>query len=163
MLKPQKDKPSKDELLNQILQEIHDENNETTNNTYQEKKSQNYNKRSSIKNIIIGIFTIIAIIIFVFFLPSDETKKIENHETKKNMLIITEADQLAKQKEQAEIKIERERQQKLYREEHRRKTAERKAMEDKKKNTDREKILNVENQKTEREIAKEILMKQMQD
>ena len=49
MLKPKKDTSSKDELLNQILQEIHDENNETTNNTYQKKKSQNYNKRSSIK------------------------------------------------------------------------------------------------------------------
>lgn len=163
MLKPQKDKPSKDELLNQILQEIHDENNETTNNTYQEKKSQDYNKRSSIRNIIIGILMIIVIVIFVFFLPSNETKKIENHETKKNILISTEANQLAKQKEQAELKTEIERQQTLYREEQSRKTAERKAIEDKKRNTEREKVLNVQNQKTEREIAKEILMKQMQD
>jgi hypothetical protein len=51
----------------------------------------------------------------------------------------------------------------LYKEEQSRKTTERNAIEDKKRNTEREKVLNVQNQKTEREIAKEILMKQMQD
>lgn len=163
MIKPQKDKSSKDALLNQILQEIHDENNETTNNTYQEKKSQNYNKRSSIKNIIISILMIIVIASLVFFQPNNETKKIENYETKKNMLIITETNRLTNQKEQAEIKKEIESQQKLYREVQHRKIAERKAIEDKKRNTEKEKVLNVQNQKTEREIAKEILMKQMQD
>jgi len=41
-----KTRVTKDELLNQILQEISDEN-DTVNNSYQEKKSQGKNKRLS--------------------------------------------------------------------------------------------------------------------
>lgn len=156
-------KPKNDELLHQILQEISGENNEI-NNSYQEKKSQDYNKkisssRKNIRNIIIGI--IVILIIFIFFYPNYKTNKIDYNNTKEDKSILPKANQLYKEQKHTELKTEKK--EKLDTVVQSKKTAEITTSEDQKTNVQGNKVLTRQNPETERERAKIILMQQMQN
>lgn len=156
-------KPKNDELLNQILQEISDENGET-NNSYQEEKSQDRNKkisssRKNIQSIIISM--IVIIILFVFFYPNHKTTKIDHNDTKEDMSDIPKANQLYKEQKHTELKTEKK--EKLDTVVQSQKTVEIMTSEEENTSAKEEKVLSGKNPKTEREKAKEILMQQMQN
>ena len=158
-----KPKPKKDELLNQIFQEISDENGEINNN-YQENKSQDYNKKISsrqqnIQTIIIGI--IVMLIIMIFFYLNHETNKIVPNNTKENKATLQKVNQLDKEQKLTELKQEKI--EKWDTEMQSLKTAEITISEEEDTNTQEEEILTPKDPETERERAKKILMHQMQN
>ncbi|MCW8821222.1 MAG: hypothetical protein OQK45_03265 [Sulfurovum sp.] len=155
-----KPKAKKDELLNQIFQEIADENGEVKN-SYQENKSQDHNKkilstRKNIQSIIIGM--IVILILFVFFYPNHKTNKIDPNDKKEDISNIPKADQLYEEQKYSELKTE-----KLDTVVQSKKTAEITTHEEEKTTAQETKVLIQQNPKTERERAKEILMQQMQN
>lgn len=155
-----KPKAKKDELLNQIFQEIADENGEVKN-SYQENKSQDHNKkilstRKNIQSIIIGM--IVILILFVFFYPNHKTNIIDPNDTKEDMSSIQKTDQLYKEQKYTELKKE-----KWDTVVQSNETAKITTREEEKTNARETKVLIQKNPKTERERAKEILMQQMQD
>lgn len=158
-----KPKPKHDELLNKIFQEIADENGET-DNSYQENRSQNYNKkisssRKNIQSIIIGM--IVILILFVFFYPNHKTNNIDHNNTRENMSSIPKADQLSK--EQKHTALKREKKETLDTDVQSKKTAELTTTEEEKTNVQEKKVLTQQDPETEREKAKETLMQQMQN
>jgi cytoskeletal protein RodZ len=158
-----KPKPKKDELLNQIFQEISDENGKI-NNSYQENKSQDYNKkisssRKNIQSMIIGM--IVILILFLFFYPNHKTNKIDHNDTREDISNIPKGNQLYKEQKHTELKTEKK--EKLNTEAQSKRTAEIKTREDEKTNVQGKKVLTRQNPETERERAKEILMQQMQN
>lgn len=156
-------KPKKDELLNQILQEISDENNEI-NNSYQEKKRKDHNRkisssRKNIRNIIIGI--IMILIIVIFFYPNHKTNNIDHHNTKEDKSTTPKVNQLHKEQKHTELKTEKK--EKWDTEVQSKKIAEITISEEEKTNVQEEKVLIRQDPETERERAKKILMQQMQN
>jgi len=158
-----KPNPKKDELLNQILQEISDENNEP-NNSYQEKKSQDHNKKTSssrqnIQTIIIGI--IVILIIMIFFYLNHETNKIVPNNIKEDKSTLPKATQLYKEQKHTELKTEKK--EEWDTEVQSIKTADIIISEKEETNTQEEEILTPQDPETERERAKKMLMQQMQN
>ena len=155
--------PKKDELLNQILQEISDENNEI-NNSYHEKTSQDDNKKISSRRqnkqtIIIGI--IVILIIMIFFYLNHETNKIVPNHTKEDKSTLPKINQLHKEQKHTELKQEKI--EKWDTEIQSIKTAEITISEEEKTNAQEEEILTRQDPETERERAKKMLMQQMQN
>lgn len=153
--------PKKDELLHQILQEISDENN-TINNSYQEKKTQDKNKSLSgvkkIENILIAM--IVMLIIFVLFHPEYETNSIDHNDTRKNKSSISKVGQPKLQKQTVP---NTEKNEPLDKEVKSEKMLQTIISENKKTKTQEREILNIPNLKTQREKAKEMLMEQMEN
>jgi hypothetical protein len=153
-------KPKKDELLNQILQEISDENIEI-NNSYQENKSQGHNKkissrRQNIQTITIG--TIVMVIIMIFFYLNHETNQINHTYTNTDKSTIQKENQLYKEQKYTELKTK-----KWDKEIQNIKTAEITISKEEESNAQEEEILTQQDTETERERAKRMLMQQMQN
>ena len=169
-MKPQQDKFVKDKLLNEIFQEIADENAGTDDTGYHEEDSMDYRKKLSKKRNIqkirqrVIIAMLVILIIFVLFNPNDETSDHEIHDTKENMYSIPIANQIPTEAEEAEI--EEENKEVLLKEEPLIKISESVPMADTKSipepTTENTKVLTVEEPKTTREKAKDLLMEQMQ-
>ena len=156
-------KPKKDELLNQILQEISDENNEL-NNSFQERKSQDHNKKTSssrqnIQTIIIG--TIVILIIMIFFYLNHETNKIVPNTSKEETSTLSKGTQLYKEQKNTERKTEKK--EKWDTEVQSIKTADIMISEEEETNAQEEENLTPKDPETERERAKRMLMQQMQN
>jgi cytoskeletal protein RodZ len=153
-------KPKKDELLNQILQEISDENNEI-NNSDQENKSRGHNKkissrRQNIQTITIG--TIVMVIIMIFFYLNHETNQINHTYTNTDKSTIQKENQLYKEQKYTELKTK-----KWDKEIQNIKTAEITISKEEESNAQEEEILTQQDTETERERAKRMLMQQMQN
>ncbi|WP_373032485.1 hypothetical protein [Sulfurovum sp.] len=156
-------KPKKDELLNQILQEISDEDNEV-NNSYKEKIRQDHNKkissrRQNIQTIIIGV--IVVLIIMIFFYLNHTTNKIDHTNTEADKSTLLKVDQVYKEQKHTEFKTE-----KIEdgdKEIQSRKRVEIIIREEEKIDVQEEEILIQQNPETERERAKRMLMQQMQN
>ena len=170
-MKPQQDKFVKDKLLKQIFQEIAEENAEIGEPPYQEEKSPDYSKTLSKKRNIqkirqrVIIAMLLILIIFVLFNPNDETSDHEIHDSKKNMYNIPIANQIPTEAEKSEI--EKENKEVLVKEKPLIKISEKKPMVNTKiipeAPIESAKTLTVEEPKTAREKAKDILMQQMQN
>ena len=170
-MKPQQDKFVKDRLLNEIFQEIADENAETGETPYQEERSPDYSKKLSKKKNIqktrqrVIIVLLVILIIFVLFNPSDETSDMNILDDKKSMYSIPIANQIPTENEQA--KREKDKKEVLDKEEPMIKISESTPMVDTKSipepTIENTKVLTVEEPKTVREKAKELLMEQMQN
>ena len=158
-----KPNPKKDELLNQILQEISNENNEL-NNSYQERKSQDHNKKTSsrrqkIQTIIIGI--IVILIIMIFFYLNHETNKIIPNTSKEETSTLSKGTQLYKEQKNTEFKTEKKEEWEI--EVQSVKTADIIISEEEETNAQEEENLTPQDPETERERAKKMLMQQMQN
>jgi cytoskeletal protein RodZ len=158
-----KPNPKKDELLNQILQEISDENNKL-NNSYQERKSQDYNKetssrRQNIQTIIIGI--IVILIIMIFFYLNHETNKIIPNTSQEETSTLSKGTQLYKEQKNTELKTENK--EDWNQEVQSIKTEEIIISEEEETHAQEEENLAPKDPETERERAKRILMEQMQN
>ena len=155
--------PRKDELLNQILQEISDEDNEL-NNSYKEKIIQDHNKKISSRRqnrqtIIIGI--IVMLIIMTFFYLNQQTNKIAHNTTKEDKSTLPKVDQLYKEQKHTEVKTEKK--EDWDQEVQSKKTEEIIISEEEKIDVQEEEILIQQDPETERERAKRMLMQQMQN
>jgi len=167
-LKPQQDKFVKDKLLNEIFQEIADENAETGETPYQEEKSPDYSKKLSKKKNIqkirqrVIIALLVILIIFVLFNPNEETSDMNILDDKQSMYSIQKENQILTETEDKKNEKEA-----LAKEEPMIKISESTPRVDTKSipepTTENTKILTVEEPKTVREKAKELLMEQMQD
>ncbi len=167
-MKPQQDKFVKDKLLNEIFQEIADENAATDNTAYPKEKNTNNRKKLSIKRNIqktrqrIIIAILLILIIFVLFNPNDETSDMNILDDKKSMYNIPKANQIP-----IEVEERKDKKEILAKEEPMIKISESVPMLDTKSipepTIENTKVLTVEEPKTAREKAKEILMKQMQN
>ncbi len=158
-----KPNPKKDELLNQILQEIADEDNEL-NNSYKEKIIQDHNKkissrRQNIQTIIIGI--IVMLIIMIFFYLNHKTSKTVPNNTKADKATLPKVNPLHKEQTYTELKTE-----KIEdgdKEVQSKKRIEIIISEEEKIDLQEEEILTPQDPETERERAKRMLMQQMQN
>jgi len=165
-LKAQQDKFVKDKLLNEILQEIADENDETGKTSSQEEKNPYSNKKLSKKKNIqktrqrVIIALLVILIIFVLFNPNEETSDMNILDDKKSMYSIPIANQIPAEDEQDKKEI-------LAKEEPMIKISESAPKIDTKSipepTTEDTKVLTVEEPKTTREKAKDLLMQQMQN
>ena len=139
-------------------------------------------QNKDLEKIILG--TVIIVISFIL-IPMNKTKEIGTNDTSKNMIVTTDSNHVVKQKEKRNLlqlqkekmdkyhkeqkairdKNQQEQQIKMdkYKAEQRKKIVEKKAIADRKRHSEREKILKIENKKSEKEEAKAILMMQMQD
>lgn len=170
-MKPQQDKFVKDKLLKQIFQEIAEENAEIGEPPYQEEKSPDYSKKLSKKRNIqkirqrVIIAMLVILIIFVLFNPNDETSNMNILDDKKSMYSIPITNQIPTEDKQT--KIEKDKKEVLAKEEPMIKISESAAMVDTKNipepTTENTKVLTMEEPKTAREKAKDILMEQMQN
>jgi len=170
-LKPQQDKFVKDKLLNEIFQEIADENGATDNTSYQKEKNTNDSKKLSKKRNIqkirqrIIIAILLILIIFVLFNSNDKTSDHKIHDSKENIYSIPIANQIPTEDKQD--KREKEKKEVLAKDEPMIKISESVPMVDTKSipelTTENTKVLTVEEPKTAREKAKDILMEQMQN
>ena len=167
-MKQQQDKFVKDKLLNEIFQEIADENAETDETPYQEEQSPDYSKKLSKKKNIqkirqrVIIVLLVILIIFVLFNPNEETSDMNILDDKKRMYNIPKANQIP-----IEVEERKDKKEILAKEEPMIKISESVPMLDTKSipepTIENTKVLTVEEPKTAREKAKEILMKQMQN
>ncbi len=146
------------------------------------KKPASGKRKKQNKDIEKVIFGIIFIVILFVLNPMNKTKEIKTHDTSKNMIVATDNNNVVKEEERRNIlqtqkeknlkeqqaKIDKyHKEQKIkmdkYRAEQRKKIVERKAIPDRKRFSEGEKVLKIENKKSEREEAKAILMMQMQN
>lgn len=170
-MKPQQDKFVKDKLLNQIFQEIADENAETDETPYQEEENPDYSKKLSRKKTIqkirqrVIIALLVILIIFVLFNSNEETNNTDILNDEKSMYSIPKANQIPTESEETKIKAANK--EVLVKEEPPIKIPESAPMADTKSipeaTTENTKILTIEEPKTARENAKDILMQQMQN
>jgi len=170
-LKPQQNKFVKDKLLNKIFQEIADENAGTDSTGYQEENNTDYSKELSKKRKLqtirlrIIIVLLVILILYVLFNPKEETNTLNLQDPKENIYSIPIANQIPTEAEEAEI--EEENKEVLAKEEPLIKISESAPMTDTKSipepTTENTKVLTVEEPKTTREKAKDILMEQMQN
>lgn len=93
----------------------------------------------------------IFVIIFIFK-PKYETEEINHSSTKKNMIVVTKPNHESQRKRVEKYKIDKTR-----------KVVEKKAIVDNSRYSEKRKVLQVQNEKSEREEAKAILMMQMQN
>jgi len=156
----EKTKAKKDELLKQILQEISDENN-TIDNSCREKKIQNKHKKMSrekkIENILIIILVIL--IIFILFYPNNKKNNSDHNVSKKGKSGITKVDQTKVQKQT----VPRVKEKTVEKEAKSERTVKTVMSENKKTEIQEKEVLKIPNPKTQREKAKEMLMKQMKN
>ena len=183
-MKKQQDKFVKDQLLNEIFQEIADENAEADNTGYQEEKSIDHSKKLARKKLIqkirqrVIIAVLVVLILFVLFNPNDDTSDLDIIDSKTNMYSVPKANQISVEEEQREIKEaqkaqeeEKERQEKkelakkeLIGKEPIIKISEKETIVETKiiPEADTKKTQHVQEPKTAREKAKNQLMQQMQ-
>jgi len=146
--KPDDEKFFKDIVLNDILGEISSETKETPNHTYKHKNTASVKKKFSAKQLFnIGIGIALLLLIIVLFTPNTETKTVVQHTPKKPAV------------DKQEWKMEKDR--KGYKEKSPVKVVKKKTIPKKEILLKPTKIEPIPIQKTERELAKEVLRQQL--
>jgi len=146
--KPDDEKFFKDIVLNDILREISNETKETPNHTYRQKNTSSVKKKFSAKQLFYaGIGIALPLLIIILFTPNTENKTIVQHTPKKPAI------------DKEEWKMEKDR--RGHREKLPVKAAKKKTIPKKEILLKPTKIEPIPIQKTERELAKEVLRQQL--
>ena len=146
--KPDDEKYFKDIVLNDILREISNETEEKSNHIYKQKNTSSIKKKFSAKQLFnIGIGIALLLLIIVLFTPNTETKTVVQHTPKKPAI------------DKQEWKMEKDR--KGYKEKLPVNVVKKKTIPKKEILLKPTKIESIPIQKTQRELAKEVLRQQL--
>jgi hypothetical protein len=172
MQKPKKDKSSKDELLNQILQEINDENNEISDDIYIDKivpvpktKLSKIREMQKKRQWIVIVILVISIIYLLFNTATESTQR-EELQTNNDIYTIPNANQRVTQKEEPElldVLKEEAKNHNIIEETNPIQIIQENPPEEKEVYTEVQTVMKVKDPQTAREKAKEALFMQMQN